>query len=79
MRNKRTIQRYFDALYFSVNFKVKSPVLTSFDHLIRPLRGGLAKRQTICFAALRLMTNSNFVACCTGKSAGLAPFKILST
>jgi hypothetical protein len=21
----------------------------------------------------------NFVACCTGKSAGLAPFKILST
>ena len=28
---------------------------------------------------LRLMTNSNFVACCTGKSAGLAPFKILST
>jgi hypothetical protein len=33
----------------------------------------------ICFAALRLMMNSNFVACCTGKSAGLAPFKILST
>jgi len=33
----------------------------------------------ICFAALRLMTNSNFVACCTGKSAGLAPFNILST
>src|SRR5207253_8212689 len=32
----------------------------------------------ICFAALRFMTNSNFVACCTGKSAGLAPFKILS-
>src|SRR4029434_7028536 len=28
----------------------------------------------ICFAALRLMTNSNFVACCTGKSPGLAPF-----
>ena len=23
------------------------------------------------------MTNSNFVACCTGKSAGLAPFKNL--
>ena len=33
----------------------------------------------ICFAAFKLMTNSNFVACCTGKSAGLAPFKILST
>ena len=33
----------------------------------------------ICFAAFKLITNSNFVACCTGKSAGLAPFKILST
>ena len=33
----------------------------------------------ICFAAFKLMTNSNLVACCTGKSAGLAPFKILST
>ena len=33
----------------------------------------------ICFAAFKLMTNSNFVACCTGRSAGLAPFKILST
>src|SRR5215472_14802870 len=27
-------------------------------------------------AALRLMINSNLVASCTGKSAGLAPFKI---
>src|SRR5262245_37565221 len=33
----------------------------------------------ICFAALRFMMNSNFIACCTGRSAGLAPFKILST
>ena len=33
----------------------------------------------ICFAALRLMMNSNFVGCSTGRSAGLAPFKILST
>jgi hypothetical protein len=31
------------------------------------------------FAVLRLMTNSNFVGCSTGRSAGLAPFKILST
>src|SRR5215467_4672984 len=30
-------------------------------------------------AVLRLITNSNFVGCSTGKSAGLAPFKILST
>jgi len=33
----------------------------------------------ICFAAFRLITNSNFVACCTGKSAGLAPLRPLST
>src|SRR5262249_48569187 len=44
----------------------------------------LASRSTgivrpISFAALRLMMNSNFVACCTGRSPGLAPFKILST
>jgi hypothetical protein len=33
----------------------------------------------ICFAVLRLITNSNFVGCSTGRSAGLAPFRILST
>jgi hypothetical protein len=31
------------------------------------------------FAVLRLITNSNLVGCSTGKSAGLVPFKILST
>ena len=30
----------------------------------------------ICFAVLRLITSSNFVGCCTGRSAGLAPFRI---
>src|SRR5262249_17839703 len=30
-------------------------------------------------AVLRLITSSNFVGCSTGKSAGLEPFKILST
>src|SRR6266850_4940111 len=39
--------------------------------------GGIVK--PICFAALRLITNSNFVGCSTGRSAGLAPFRILST
>src|SRR5215471_21135405 len=33
----------------------------------------------ICFAVLRLITSSNFVGCSTGRSAGLAPFRILST
>src|SRR5262249_49758778 len=31
------------------------------------------------FAAVRLMASSNFVGCSTGKSAGLAPLRILST
>ena len=31
------------------------------------------------FAALRLRTNSNLVGCSMGRSAGLVPFRILST
>ena len=31
------------------------------------------------FAVFRLMTSSNFVGCSTGRSAGLAPLRILST
>ena len=31
------------------------------------------------FAVLRLMTSSNLVGCSTGRSAGLAPFKMRST
>src|SRR5215813_6998775 len=33
----------------------------------------------ISFAVFKLITSSNFVGCSTGKSAGLAPFRILST
>ena len=33
----------------------------------------------IAFAALTLIMNWNFVGCSTGKSAGLAPLRILST
>ena len=32
----------------------------------------------ISFAVFKLMTSSNFVGCSTGKSAGLAPLRILS-
>ena len=45
-----------------------------------------ARRRSDCgtvrpraFAALRLMTVSNFEGCSTGRAAGLAPFRILST
>ena len=33
----------------------------------------------IWFAVLRLITNSNFIGCSTGRSEGLAPFRIRST
>src|SRR5262249_32403890 len=33
----------------------------------------------ICFAALRLITNSNFIGASTGKSAAFVPLRILST
>ena len=49
------------------------------DDPVRPCKHLFGIVRPICFAAFRLITNSNFVACCTGKSAGLAPFKILST
>src|SRR5262249_60191825 len=39
--------------------------------------GGIVKPRA--FAVLRLMITSNFVGCSMGRSAGLAPFKILST
>jgi hypothetical protein len=39
--------------------------------------GGIVR--PICFAVLRLMMNSNLIGCSTGSSAGLAPFRILST
>ena len=39
--------------------------------------GGMVK--PICLAAFRLMISSNLVGCSTGRSAGLAPFRILST
>jgi hypothetical protein len=37
--------------------------------------GGMVRPSA--FAVLRLMTSSNLIDCSTGKSAGLAPFRIL--
>jgi hypothetical protein len=39
--------------------------------------GGIVRPRS--FAVLRLMTSSNVVGCSTGRSAGLAPLRILST
>jgi hypothetical protein len=46
-----------------------SAVASSEGGMVRP----------IAFAVLRLITNSNFVGCSTGRSPGFAPLKILST
>jgi hypothetical protein len=39
--------------------------------------GGMVRPSA--WAVLRLMTSSNVVGCSTGRSAGMVPFKILST
>ena len=36
-------------------------------------------RQADLFRCFEIDDDFNFVACCTGRSAGLAPFRILST
>ena len=46
-----------------------SALTSTFCGMVRP----------IFFAAFKLITRSNFAACSTGRSAGFAPFKILST
>jgi hypothetical protein len=43
----------------------------------READGGIVRPSAL--AVFRLMTSSNLVGCSTGKSAGFAPFKILST
>ena len=63
--------------------------LFSFNSLLAPRTHLItlsARNSTDCgivrlsaFAVLRLITNSNFIGCSTGKSAGLAPLRILST
>src|SRR6516164_7263482 len=39
--------------------------------------GGTVRPSAV--AAFALKTNSNFVGCCTGRSAGLAPFRMRTT
>src|ERR671923_2773352 len=47
----------------------RSARASTFGGIVRP----------ICFAVVRLITNSNFIGCSTGSSVGLAPLRILST
>ena len=56
--------------FLSRHHRITRSALTStFGGIVRP----------ICLAAFRLMMNSNFYRLLTGRSAGFAPFKILST
>src|SRR4029077_17475905 len=57
-----------DFRYYS-HLITRSALTSTFGEIVRP----------ICLAALRLIISSNLVGCSTGRSAGLAPFKILST
>src|SRR5215468_8380061 len=43
-----------------------SALASTFGGIVRP----------ICLAVLRLMKNSNFVGCSTGRSAGFLPFRL---
>src|SRR5262245_8797812 len=55
-----------------------SPVHHSITWSARPSTDGGMVRPS-AFAVLRLMTRSYLVGCSTGRSAGLAPLRILST
>src|SRR5207247_1987264 len=57
-------------------------LLTAYFHLITLsawYKTDCGIVRPICFAVFKLITNSNLVSCSTGSSAGLAPFRILST
>src|SRR5580765_6448955 len=75
-RKSQHIERFSSSIYSRLLPHGFVPYRITLSALASTL-GGIVR--PICFAAFRLMTNSNLVACCTGKSAGLAPFNILST
>src|SRR5262245_52955675 len=56
----------------------RSPVHHSITWSARPSKDGGIVRFS-AFAVFMLTTSSNFVGCSTGRSAGLAPLRILST
>jgi hypothetical protein len=66
---ENSIQSWQRRLVFFHHLITLSARASTFGGIVRP----------ICLAVLRLITNSNFVGCSTGKSAGFLPFRILST
>src|SRR5262244_1051251 len=68
-------QDLFDGEYSSILASPCGYLITLFARA--STLGGIVR--PICLAAFKLITNSNFVACCTGRSAGFVPLRILST
>ena len=66
---EKSVQSWHPRLVFFDYLITLSARASTFGEIVRP----------ICLAAFRLMMNSNFVGCSTGRSAGFLPFKILST
>ena len=66
---ENSVQSWHRCLVFCHHLITLSALTSTFGGIVRP----------ICLAVLRLITSSNFVGCSTGRSAGLAPFRILST
>ena len=74
-----SIENRLSLRLISPSAEIENPKL---DHLITlsaltSTFGGIVR--PICLAVFKLITSSNFVGCSTGRSAGLAPFRILST
>src|SRR5205807_42965 len=66
------------------SLKARAAALYSLNAILGPGPSGvrdaiLENVGPICLAVFRLNTSSNFVGCSTGKSAGFAPLRILST
>jgi hypothetical protein len=70
LRAKSGRERCSKCRYTTLIYSITSLARTSSDgEMVRPS----------AFAVLRLMMRSNLVGCSTGRSAGFAPRKILST
>src|SRR5262244_1079740 len=65
----------FDAGFILAAVMIVPYCMTSSARLSRD--GGIVRPSAL--AVLALITSSNFVGCSTGRSAGFAPFRILST
>ena len=76
IRSRQYIRRDPDDFRFWIcDFRLADHRITR--SALAKILGGMLNR--ICLAVFRLMTNSNLVGCSTGKSAGLAPLRILYT